>query len=247
MKSFLILIAIIFVQSTQAQDVSDIKSRILGNGVEVGLGFQFGEEHLNNSVDNKDNLDVSVGLASEAASTVNEVFSELKKEHYPVSLKHKTITFSWTQYYCSHYDNPIPDEFAYLTRYVVKKAMERIASNLYENCPIMEDLGYDLQEKIFGKELVRRDHRIEYQSELEKSNITFHEIEDIHRRLNQIAQNRCDLDFKNTTSKLQGLILGFNPDQLTIRYQNSTKKKSPEYSFQRFCSKPERKLASQSR
>jgi hypothetical protein len=211
----------------------EIKTRIVGDSFQMGQAFQFGEEHQNNNVDSKSNIDVSVDLSAYDSKTISEVFAGLQKEHYPVSIKGKTIKIDWTNHYCSSYDQPNPSP---LKDYIAKKAMERIASNLYENCQIMDDLSYGLQESIFGQELIRRDNRIVYQQELEAAK-SFKEIESIHQHLNDIAKKNCDYNFKSFWAKLENNFIGFNEKTLDKLYDNSKTKKDPEYSYQKFCKK----------
>lgn len=233
MKTITLLLILLFTQTAFATDIQEVKFKILGDS-DPGLAYQFGQEHNFNSVDDRRNIDVSINLAEYPPALNNQIFNDLKAAHYPVTLKGNKLTFAWTQYYCSNYNKNIPEEIAYLKKYVAQRAMERIASNLYKDCPIMNDLNYDLQVQIFGKELDRSDSLIGYQKELMGKDLSLKEIETIHTRLNQIAQNKCDLQFKGFWTKILGNIK-FNENMLVKTYDNSKTKKAPEYNYDKFC------------
>jgi hypothetical protein len=241
MKLTILLLTFLLSQVAFAETAEEVKYRILGDSSEPGLAYQVGQQHNFNSVDDRRNIDVKINLSSYPSSLNNQIFSELKAAHYPVTLKEKTLTFNWTQYYCSNYDKTLPDEIAYLKKHVAQRAMERIANNLYTNCPIMDDLNYDLQVQIFGKELDRSDYLIGYQKELMRKDLSLKDIEDIHVRLNQIAQNKCDLQFKSFWTMILGNIK-FNENMLVKTYDNSQTKKAPEYNYDKFCKAPPAQL-----
>lgn len=210
-------------------EIQELRDKVIGGPLRTGWAFDFTSE----------NMVVKIDLSGYNKDLVLKLLNDLTNDGYPVSLsKKQEMIFDWKKDYCSNHDKEKDLKYASLLRRVSDVSRSQVYS--YLNCPLLEKLSSTQKEELLGEDfktgsyLIGGGSWVGYQFEYERHETTYQRIENKTRELKQVAEKYCNMEFKDTTSRVLSHILPMKESYL-VKSKSNVEFKDLKFSHKKIC------------
>lgn len=210
-------------------EIQELRDKVVGGPMRTGWAFDFTAE----------NMVVKIDLSGYNKELVLKLLNDLTNDGYPVSLsKKQEMIFDWKQDYCSNHDKEKDLKYASLLKRVSDISIRQAYS--YLKCPFLEELSSTQKEELLGEDfetgsyLIGGGSWVGYQFEYERHSNTYKRIENKTQQIRKVAEKYCNMEFKDTTSRILSHIFTMKESYL-VKSKSNVEIKDLKFSHKKIC------------